>query len=48
MDKSARAGNTGYASVPGTDKLRQTVAQRIKKKTGVPTTAANILITPGG
>ena len=48
MDRSARAGNTGYASVPGTDELRQTVAQRIKKKTGVPTTAANILITPGG
>lgn len=48
MDRSAKAGNTGYASVPGTDELRQTVAQRIKKKTGVPTTAANILITPGG
>ena len=46
--QSARDGNTGYAAVPGTDALRETVAQRIKTRTGVPTNASNILITAGG
>ena len=48
MNRSAQAGNTGYAAVPGTDELRETVARRINERTGVSTTAANILITPGG
>ena len=48
MGQSARGGHTGYAAVPGTDTLRKTVAQRIKTRTGVPTNASNILITPGG
>ena len=48
MYRSAKAGNTGYAAVPGTDELRETVARRINERTGVSTTAANILITPGG
>ena len=48
MNTSARDGHTGYAAVPGTAALRQAVADRIQTRTGVPTTPANILITPGG
>ena len=48
MDRSARAGHTGYAMVPGTDLLRDTVAARMHTRTGVPTTRHNVLITPGG
>ena len=48
MHRAALAGHTGYASVPGTHTLRKTVAERIAKRTGVPTTAENIMITPGG
>lgn len=48
MDASARAGNTGYAVVPGTDLLRDTVAARVQTQTGVPTTRENVLISPGG
>lgn len=48
MDRSARGGHTGYAMVPGTDLLRDTVAARIQLRTGVPTTRNNVLITPGG
>ena len=48
MFAAAKAGHTGYASVPGTALLRQTVARRIAERTGVPTSAANVVITPGG
>ncbi len=48
METSARAGNTGYAEVPGTARLRKTVAERIQARSGVPTGPQNILITPGG
>ena len=48
MDASARGGHLGYASVPGTDSLRDAVAARIATRTGVPTGRGNILITPGG
>ncbi|MFT7106417.1 MAG: arginine:pyruvate transaminase [Yoonia sp.] len=48
MNKAAVGGHTGYAMVPGTDALRETVAARIQARTGVPTTKDNILITPGG
>lgn len=48
MHASAVGGHTGYAEVPGTARLRAKVAQRIADRTGVPTKAANILITPGG
>ncbi|SFK58681.1 pyridoxal phosphate-dependent aminotransferase [Shimia haliotis] len=48
MDRSARGGHTGYAMVPGTQALRESVAARIQDRTGVPTTFENILITPGG
>ncbi|WP_439156339.1 pyridoxal phosphate-dependent aminotransferase [Yoonia sp.] len=48
MQASAMDGHTGYATVPGTDSLRATIAARITARTGVPTTSANILVTPGG
>ena len=48
MHVAAKGGHTGYAMVPGTDALRQAVADRIEARTGVPTTKDNILITPGG
>lgn len=48
MHRAAVGGHTGYASVPGTPALRQTVARRVSERTGVPTTAANVIITPGG
>ncbi|NOD29426.1 pyridoxal phosphate-dependent aminotransferase [Ruegeria atlantica] len=48
MELSARNGHTGYAMVPGTDLLRDTVAARVQTRTGVPTFRNNVLITPGG
>lgn len=48
MDLSARQGNTGYAVVPGSDLLRDTVAARIQGRTGQKTSRNNVLITPGG
>ena len=48
MHRAARAGHTGYAALPGTDELRDRVAARVQAQTGVPTTRANVLITPGG
>ena len=48
MHRSALNGHTGYAMVPGTDALRDLVAQRTTDRTGVPTTRHNVLITPGG
>lgn len=48
MHESAMGGHTGYASVPGTDALRDAVAARVQARTGVATTRANVLITPGG
>lgn len=48
MNDAALGGHTGYASVPGTQELRETVAARIAARTGVPTTPDNIMISPGG
>jgi arginine:pyruvate transaminase len=48
MHARAMGGHTGYAAVPGTQALRQAVARRVTERTGVPTTVANVLITPGG
>jgi len=48
MHRAALAGHTGYAAVPGTNSLRETVARRVTDRTGVPTTRDNVLITPGG
>ncbi|MBD3663457.1 pyridoxal phosphate-dependent aminotransferase [Sulfitobacter aestuariivivens] len=48
MHRAAMAGHTGYAAVPGTNALRDTVAARVAARTGVPTTRDNVMITPGG
>lgn len=48
MHRSAMAGHTGYAAVPGITALRDTVAARVEASTGVPTTRDNVMITPGG
>ena len=48
MHGAAMGGHTGYASIPGTPALRDAVAARVQARTGVPTTRANVLITPGG
>jgi arginine:pyruvate transaminase len=48
MHQSALGGHTGYASVPGTPELRRAVAARVQRRTGVPTSHKNVLITPGG
>lgn len=47
MHGAATGGHTGYAEIPGTRALRQTVADRIASRTGVPTGVDNVLITPG-
>lgn len=47
MDRSARAGQTGYAAVPGIDALRDAVAARLSAQHGTRYDADNILITPG-
>ncbi|WP_158963969.1 pyridoxal phosphate-dependent aminotransferase [Chachezhania sediminis] len=48
MYNAARAGHTGYAAMPGTDALRDAVADRVTRQTGVPTARRNVLITAGG
>ncbi|KUF11945.1 pyridoxal phosphate-dependent aminotransferase [Pseudoponticoccus marisrubri] len=48
MHEAAHGGHTGYAMVPGIPALRAALAQRLTERTGVPTTAENILVTPGG
>lgn len=48
MHRAASAGHTGYAAVPGTDALRDTVAARVQYQSGVRTTRDNVVITPGG
>jgi len=48
MHRTAMAGHTGYAAVPGIDSLRDAVAARVQAQSGVPTTRGNVIITPGG
>lgn len=48
MHASAMGGHTGYAAVPGTDSLRDTVAARVTARTGVTTNRDNVVIVPGG
>ncbi|MEM8850059.1 MAG: pyridoxal phosphate-dependent aminotransferase [Pseudomonadota bacterium] len=48
MDASARGGHTGYAALAGTTDLRDTIAARVRERTGVPTGRDNVLVTPGG
>lgn len=48
LSASARGGHTGYAVVPGIPALRDAIAARLTRRTGVPTTRDNVLVTPGG
>lgn len=48
LHDAAKAGHTGYPSIPGTPALRQAIASRIAERTGVPTTPDNIIVTAGG
>ncbi len=48
MDAAARGGHTGYAAVPGTQALRQAVADRLTASSGIPHGPENVLVTPGG
>ena len=48
MQDSAVGGHTGYSTIPGTDGLRDAVAKRITKMTGVATERQNVVITAGG
>ena len=48
MHASALGGHTGYATLPGTDALRDAVARRVSERTGIATGRDNVVITPGG
>ena len=48
MHRSACSGHTGYAAVPGTPSLRDEIAARVTKRTGIPTSRENVVVTPGG
>ncbi|THD75061.1 aminotransferase class I/II-fold pyridoxal phosphate-dependent enzyme [Thalassobius vesicularis] len=48
MHKTALAGTTGYAMIPGIAPLREAVAKRVQAQTGVQTLPENVLITAGG
>ena len=48
MHDSAMAGNTGYAFGPGKPALREAIAARAERLTGVPTSWRNVVVTPGG
>ncbi|MWD29269.1 aminotransferase class I/II-fold pyridoxal phosphate-dependent enzyme [Aquicoccus sp. SCR17] len=48
MHEAAKAGHTGYAAVPGITPLREEIAARAQERTGVPTKAANVMVTAGG
>ena len=48
MATSAAAGNTGYTLGPGKKALREAVAERVQRRSGILTTWRNVIITPGG
>ena len=48
MYRSALEGYTGYAAIPGTDDLRDRIAARTERITGVATTRDNVAVTAGG
>ncbi|MEM1274721.1 MAG: aminotransferase class I/II-fold pyridoxal phosphate-dependent enzyme [Pseudomonadota bacterium] len=48
MAAAAAAGNTGYAPVPGMDRLRDAIAARVTAQSGIATTRDNVAVTPGG
>ena len=48
MDAAARAGHTGYSAIRGTLALREAIAERTQRITGVATTADEVVVTAGG
>ena len=44
---AVRAGRTGYAGIVGPMPLREAVARRVVQRTGIATTAENVVIVPG-
>jgi len=44
---SVRSGRTGYAGIVGPMPLREAIARRVTQRTGVATTAENVVIVPG-
>lgn len=48
MHRAARAGHTGYASVPGISALRDRIATRLSEASGLALCRDNVLVTPGG
>lgn len=48
MHAAARGGHTGYAAIPGVQALREAVAERARRMTGVATGPDNVIVTPGG
>ena len=48
MHESAMSGKTGYADVSGIRPLREALARRVEKSTGVPTGPDQVLVTNGG
>lgn len=48
MYEAAMAGHTGYAAIPGTDALRDAIAERTERLTGVATARDNVVVMPGG
>ncbi|NNL17900.1 MAG: pyridoxal phosphate-dependent aminotransferase [Boseongicola sp.] len=48
MHRSALGGHTGYPVLPGTDELRQAIAERVEARTGIATGTENVVVTPGG
>ncbi len=48
MYEAAKAGHTGYASIPGIPALRSAIAERITRETGIQTGPENVMVTAGG
>ncbi|AMY69172.1 pyridoxal phosphate-dependent aminotransferase [Frigidibacter mobilis] len=48
MHGAAMAGHTGYTFGAGLPELRAAIAARVQARSGVPTRAENIVVTPGG
>ncbi len=48
MYRAALAGHTGYAAIAGTDALRDRIAARTERITGVTTGRNNVAVTSGG
>ena len=48
MHSSAREGRTGYTEVAGTLRLRESLATRIRSRTGVATSPEQVVVTNGG